>query len=198
MGSRQHQVIKAFEGHTDNIYEFAFTPDGKYFASASRDKLIRLWNIETGSVVRIFSGHDIGVATLDISHNGKWMVTGSFDGQVKLWELSNGNCLYTFTKHKMPVSCVRFAPNGSAFYSASKDGTVVKWKIDKGFFVNQYFESELLEKINESGLFQPKQKGETRGDYSNRMAKADAYQQQLFDEYYKKYIEIMQAQKVEQ
>lgn len=37
--------LKTFEGHTDEIYSVGVSPDGKYIASASNDKTIKLWSL---------------------------------------------------------------------------------------------------------------------------------------------------------
>ena len=38
--------------HSDNIFSVKFHPGGTYFASASGDKTIRLWDFKTGEVIK--------------------------------------------------------------------------------------------------------------------------------------------------
>ena len=39
------------EGHRDCVYAFAFSRDGKRVVSASSDRLVKIWDVETGAEV---------------------------------------------------------------------------------------------------------------------------------------------------
>jgi len=43
-------------GHTDDLSSVDFSPNGKHFVSGSHDKLVKIWNIETGAQVSSFWG----------------------------------------------------------------------------------------------------------------------------------------------
>ena len=43
-------------GHSDFVMSVDFSPDGKYLASGSQDKLVKIWNAETGAEVSSFVG----------------------------------------------------------------------------------------------------------------------------------------------
>ena len=43
--------VRTFEGHTGAVTSVSFTPDGKRVISGSRDKLVKIWDLEIGAEV---------------------------------------------------------------------------------------------------------------------------------------------------
>ncbi len=46
-----------FIGHSSWVYSVAFSPDGKYLASGSIDKKVKLWSVESQKEVTTLQGH---------------------------------------------------------------------------------------------------------------------------------------------
>lgn len=72
--------------HEDNVNTIAFSPDGKYLATASRDKTSRVWDLSTGREVARIT-HEDNVVAVAFSPDGKYLATASNDktAQVQLW-----------------------------------------------------------------------------------------------------------------
>lgn len=95
-------VNRAFEEHTFNVKDVAFSPDG-HFCLAIYEHMLRLWNVSTGQSMRTFElrasdelyrsdGGDCVAFSLD----GRFCVSGSdseirrrrnSNNALKLWEL---------------------------------------------------------------------------------------------------------------
>ena len=43
-------------GHSRRLHSVDFSPDGKHVVSGSEDKLVKIWNTETGAEVSSFVG----------------------------------------------------------------------------------------------------------------------------------------------
>ena len=53
MGGRQEHTLA---GHADRVFVVVFSPDGSRVASGSFDRLVKIWDTDTGAEVRIFAG----------------------------------------------------------------------------------------------------------------------------------------------
>ena len=49
--------LKEIRGHRAKITWIAYSPDGKYFATASLDRDVKLWDASTNREVKTFIGH---------------------------------------------------------------------------------------------------------------------------------------------
>ncbi|MEH2403619.1 AAA-like domain-containing protein, partial [Nostoc sp.] len=83
------------EGHRDSINSIVFSPDGKTLASASDDKTIKLWNLDTGKEITTLRGHSDSVISVVFSPDGKTLASASRDKTIKLWNLDTGKEITT-------------------------------------------------------------------------------------------------------
>jgi WD40 repeat protein len=108
----------------------AFSPDGKYIATASVDKMAHLWEVESGKEIRQFIGHTDILYSVAFSPDGKYIATTSADGTARLWDVQTGQELRRFVGHTAGVQNVAFSPDGKYLATVSDDGTARLWDID--------------------------------------------------------------------
>ncbi|ORX88588.1 WD40 repeat-like protein [Basidiobolus meristosporus CBS 931.73] len=125
---------KALRGHNHFVSDVAISSDGQFALSASWDKTLRLWDLNTGVTTRRFVGHDKDVLSVSFSADNRQIVSGSRDKSIKLWN-TLGECKYNLTEngHTEWVSCVRFSPNPAnpVIVSAGWDKLVKVWDLTK-------------------------------------------------------------------
>jgi WD40 repeat protein len=123
-------LIQTLEGHTKHVWAVAVTPDGRHAVSASGDKALRVWELESGQTLRTLEGHSDEVSGVAIAPDGRRAVSASFDQTVRVWELESGQSL--LRSHSNWVNGVAITPDGRRAVSASSDKTLRVWDLESG------------------------------------------------------------------
>ncbi|MDZ8089159.1 MAG: caspase family protein, partial [Nostoc sp. DedQUE12b] len=89
------QEQNRLEGHSNDVFSVAFSPDGKTIASASADNTVKLWNAATGKEIITLNGHSDTVFSVAFSPDGKTIASASTDNTVKLWNAATGKEIIT-------------------------------------------------------------------------------------------------------
>jgi WD40 repeat protein/serine/threonine protein kinase len=109
----------------------AFSPDGKFLASASGGRGgVKVWNAQTGQ--ELFYRKE-GKASVAFSPDGK-RLAGDCWGQVKVWDAQSGNELFSLQSESrsLPNCRVAFSPNGKHLATGSFDGKLNLWDAQTG------------------------------------------------------------------
>ncbi|PIA19004.1 WD40 repeat-like protein [Coemansia reversa NRRL 1564] len=114
-------------GHEDEVWYLAFSPDGRYLASASRDKTCIIWSMEDRSIVHRLSGHEGEVSYLAWSPNSKTIVSASSDKTLRLWDVDSGDLLQEFDGHDETVTSCRWLGDNDKFISGGMDHKIIIW-----------------------------------------------------------------------
>ncbi|KAH9930583.1 WD40-repeat-containing domain protein [Fomitopsis serialis] len=151
--ARTGQTLVEFVGHDLVVEAAAFAPvaaypairelaghiseaggperPGRYMATASRDKCIKIWDYQSGQAIGTLVGHCYWVQALVFHPSGKYLLSASDDYTIRVWELRTGRCVRTVEAHPHFVSCLALNPRSarsrSLVASGGPDMTVKVW-----------------------------------------------------------------------
>ena len=102
------KCLRQFVGHSRGVNDVSWGADGSFFASASDDSTVRIWDVEYGRCVSLLSsggitrsaaahaacarelltltGHESYVFSVAFSPHRNSLVSGSFDHSVRVWD----------------------------------------------------------------------------------------------------------------
>ncbi len=127
------KIIQVLKGHPTDVGALAFSPDGRFLASGSRDETVIIWERDGDGFSRsqTLHGHAFGVYALAFSPDGRFLASGSYDTTVRIWKLDQGEFSehQTLRGHSDYVYSVAFSPNGEYLASGGKDQTLRIWKL---------------------------------------------------------------------
>src|SRR5262249_28238476 len=113
----------------------AASPDGRWIATGSSDKIVRLRNARAVDQFRSLTGHSDLVWWVAFSPDSKLLASGSANGrcgEIKVWDVEQGREVLHREGHAGLVTSLAFVRGRPWLVSSSKDGTIRLWDASSG------------------------------------------------------------------
>ena len=125
--SKSKVPVGRLTGHQQLVNHILFSPDSKYFASASFDKSVKLWCGLTGKFITTFRAHVGSVYQLAWSADSRMLLSASKDSTIKVWSTSTKKLVEDLPGHSDEVYAVDWSPIGTKAASGGKDKMLRLW-----------------------------------------------------------------------
>ena len=130
--TKEDKFFHILTGHTDWVNHVTFSPDGKFFSTASKDKTVYVRDTHSGKLVHALTGHTEWVRHTAFSPDSQLLVTVSLDKTARIWDTRSGKELHVLTGHEEAIWHTTFSPNKQIFVTASNDNTARIWDSRSG------------------------------------------------------------------
>ncbi len=117
------------KGHSENIKSLIFSYDGKYLYSASLDKKVLKWNIETRTSTDISDGSK-QIVSIDISSSGNYLAGLTKDGNVIVWNPLSKSGNFRLETGGRKIKSLRFNPENNFLAVGDINGNLELWDIE--------------------------------------------------------------------
>jgi WD40 repeat protein len=125
-------------GLAERVYDIAYSPDGKWMATASGDPgvygVAKLWLAEPGGggkPVRDLAETQDVIFAVAFSPNSKKIATAGADRTIRVFEVETGKLLSQIEDHADWIFGIAFSPDGKRLASASRDKTSKVFDLEK-------------------------------------------------------------------
>jgi WD40 repeat protein len=116
------------EGAYNAVNDIAISPDGRLVAAGSKDRTIRVFEIETGDLVASLRGHQGYVEGVAFSPDGAILASASVDATVRLWNAGDWSPGGTLRGNLDTVRGVAWTADGASLIACSLDSTLRIWE----------------------------------------------------------------------
>lgn len=107
------------KGHTGAVYTIEYSKCGRFIATGSFDKTVRIWDHSAQKELNCLKKHFLNVSDLSWSSDSSLLVSGGYDQTCKVWDVEAGKLLESFESEGF-VQCVSIDPtNNNLFCSGT-------------------------------------------------------------------------------
>ncbi|MGK7924706.1 MAG: protein kinase [Spirulina sp.] len=125
-------IAKTLTEHQSFVNDLTISPDSRFLISASADKTIKVWELETGKLLNTLTGHTSFVNALAMTFDGNFIIGASADKTIRIWDLESGELVKTLSGHTNSVDAIAMSPDGQFLVSTGADKTIRVWDLESG------------------------------------------------------------------
>jgi len=118
-------------GHRNFVYDLSFSKDGKYLASGSADKYVKIWDTKTWQNIYNIKNeyNEIWGIPVAFSRDNKYLIIGAYENLVIYDVNKNFTEIKRMFAHKKGIQSLYISPSCEFVATAGVDGTISVFNI---------------------------------------------------------------------
>jgi pleiotropic regulator 1 len=134
---RPWKLTRVISGHSGWVRALDVDYDNEWFVTSGNDRLIKFWDLATGTLKLTLTGHSSNVRDLKVHPKYKYLFSAAEDNEVKCWDLEQNKVIRGYHGHLSGVYCVQIHPTLDIIASGGRDSAVRVWdmRTKKAIFV---------------------------------------------------------------
>lgn len=123
------KLYRVIQGHQGWVRSIDVDPSNEWFASCSNDRMIKIWDLASGTLKLSLTGHIHNVRAVKIHPHLKYLFSAGEDNQLKCWDLESNKVIRHYHGHLSGIYSLALHPTLPLLFSGSRDATVKVWDI---------------------------------------------------------------------
>lgn len=122
------ELLRSYMGHSKPIKDINFNPDGTQFLSASYDKMVKLWDTETGKCLSKFTNGSVPNCIKFNPAEPNSFIVGTANNKIIQYDSRDPkNVVQEYTHHLGAINSLTFVDSNYRFMSTSDDKSIRVW-----------------------------------------------------------------------
>jgi WD40 repeat protein len=116
-----HLATAVCTGHTAELTSVAFDPTGRFIATSSIDRTVRIWNTQSGRQIGFIPLAHATCSMLAFSPDGRWLALGCNDGSLLIYSATRLQLIQTLKFPAGPIWSLHISPDSQLLAVGSSD-----------------------------------------------------------------------------
>ncbi|CAC5393084.1 unnamed protein product [Mytilus coruscus] len=121
------KLFRVISGHLGWVRCIAVEPGNQWFATGANDRMIKIWDLASGTLKLSLTGHISAVRGVVVSPRQPYLFSCGEDKQVKCWDLEYNKTIKHYHGHLSAVYAIDLHPTIDVLLTCGRDGTARVW-----------------------------------------------------------------------
>ena len=125
----QWKLMRVISGHLGWVRSVAVDISNHWFATGSADRVIKIWDLASGTLKLSLTGHINTIRGLCVSDRHPYLFSCGDDRMVKCWDLESNKVVRHYHGHLSGVYAITIHPTLDVLITSGRDATARVWDV---------------------------------------------------------------------